>query len=307
MQSNEFLERMNQQAIKTIDIENFWGKYHFHWELNPDVNILIGINGSGKSTVLKVVKDIFIRNSVSDYINDIKKHYLLGLSVKIDLSNQTWAILKGNDFSKLSLEDSNIRWEDTFFNNISSISTFDVPVTDREDLEDKDTFLDLELERVIYQRKGEVNNFTNYRLKITDPNLSEEDILRVNRRIKDFFGLINHFFEKTEKTIQIDSATNQLIFRTKDEKLIQLNQLSSGEKQLLIILFKVFLQDEKPYILLMDEPELSLHVYWQEKLIDTLRKLNPNCQLIIATHSGSIFSQGYEDKIFWMEDLMKAK
>lgn len=300
MQSNEFLERMNQQAIKTIDIENFWGKYHFHWELNPDVNILIGINGSGKSTVLDIIERVFITKSVS-------VSYLFGINVELSFFDSSYAFLKGIDSSSLKLIESNGRWYDSLYKNIELISTFDSPVTDREDLKDKDTFLDLELERVIYQRKGEINNFTNYRLKITDPNLSEDEILRVNRRIKDFFGLINHFFEKTEKTIQIDSATNQLIFKTKDEKLIQLNQLSSGEKQLLIILFKVFLQDEKPYILLMDEPELSLHVYWQEKLIDTLRKLNPNCQLIIATHSGSIFSQGYEDKIFWMEDLMKAK
>lgn len=300
MRTNDFLERMNQQAIKTIDIENFWGKYHFHWELNPDVNILIGINGSGKSTVLNIVERVF-------NIKNVFRTYLFDIDVKLSFFDSSNATLKGRDFSSLTLIESKGNWYDSLYKRVELLSTFDSPVTDKEDLKDKDTFLDLELERVIYQRKGEVNNFTNYRLKITDPNLSEDEVLRVNRRIKEFFGLINHFFEKTEKTIQIDSATNQLVFKTIDEKIIQLNQLSSGEKQLLIILFKVFLQDEKSHILLMDEPELSLHVYWQEKLIDTLRKLNPNCQLIIATHSGSIFSQGYEDKIFWMEDLMTAK
>jgi predicted ATP-dependent endonuclease of OLD family len=279
---------MNQQAIKTVDIENFWGKYQFHWELNLDVNILIGINGSGKSTVL---------NMIDKYLGGKYRPDKVPIKVKF--------VLEGYKRNIKIVETEDKIY--TYYEDFSKISTFDVPVTDKDDLKKEDTFLDLELERIIYQRKGEINNFTNYRLKLTDPNLSENEILRVNRRIKEFFGLINHFFEKTEKIIQIDSTTNQLVFKTKDEKLIHLNQLSSGEKQLLIILFRVFLQDEKPHILLMDEPELSLHVYWQEKLIDTLRKLNPNGQLIIATHSGSIFSQGYEDKIFWMEDLMKAK
>lgn len=298
MQTNDFLERMNQQAIQRIILEDFWDRYTFQWNLFADVNILIGINGSGKSTILSILENLLKGEKLN--ISHSSK-----LTALLDFYDRK-RIIYNNSLKLVQLNDSDNKII-KFGLSFDKISTFDVPVTDKEDLKDKDTFLDLELERVIYQRKGEVNNFTNYRLKITDPNLSEDEVLRVNRRIKEFFGLINHFFEKTEKTIQIDSATNQLVFKTKDEKIIQLNQLSSGEKQLLIILFKVFLQDEKPHILLMDEPELSLHVFWQEKLIDTLRKLNPNCQLIIATHSGSIFSQGYEDKIFWMEDLMTAK
>lgn len=84
---------------------------------------------------------------------------------------------------------------------------------------------------------------------------------------------------------------------------VQLEQLSSGEKQMLLILTTVFLQEEKPNILLMDEPEISLHISWQEQLIVMLRKMNPHCQLILTTHSPSIFVNGWEDKIVFMEDL----
>ena len=67
----------------------------------------------------------------------------------------------------------------------------------------------------------------------------------------------------------------------------------------------VFLQDERPTILLMDEPEISLHISWQSKLIDTIRNLNPNCQLILTTHSPSIFAKGWQDRIVYMEDLIQ--
>lgn len=87
------------------------------------------------------------------------------------------------------------------------------------------------------------------------------------------------------------------------EDKIQLEQLSSGEKQLLLILTTVFLQEEEPNILLMDEPEISLHISWQDKLIEMIRKLNPNCQLILATHSPNIFVDGWEDKIVFIEDM----
>ena len=56
-------------------------------------------------------------------------------------------------------------------------------------------------------------------------------------------------------------------------------------------------------MLLMDEPEVSLHIEWQEKLITSLRKLNKNCQLIITTHSPSIFASGWENSISYIEDL----
>ena len=74
---------------------------------------------------------------------------------------------------------------------------------------------------------------------------------------------------------------------------------------MLLILTTVFLQEEKPNILLMDEPEISLHIEWQDKLVSTLRELNPNCQLILTTHSPNIFANGWEDRIVFMEDIEK--
>ena len=73
-----------------------------------------------------------------------------------------------------------------------------------------------------------------------------------------------------------------------DEEFLDFKVLSSGEKQLLILLIKVFLA--KNALITLDEPELSLHIKWQQKLLESMHELNPNAQLIVATHSPEIAS-----------------
>jgi len=89
------------------------------------------------------------------------------------------------------------------------------------------------------------------------------------------------------KTMEI-TASNELHFTSRTGKSLPYQVLSSGEKQLLILLSETLLQRERPAIFIADEPELSLHVLWQEKLVASLRTLNPNAQIIAATHSPDI-------------------
>ena len=72
------------------------------------------------------------------------------------------------------------------------------------------------------------------------------------------------------------------------EVSLGITSLSSGEKQLFILLSEALLQREKPYIFIADEPELSLHIGWQKRILGELLKLNPNAQIIVATHSPEI-------------------
>ena len=74
--------------------------------------------------------------------------------------------------------------------------------------------------------------------------------------------------------------------------------------KVVIILLRVFLMDEQPYILLMDEPEISLHIEWQYRLFEEIQKLNPHCQIITSTHSPSLFGDGWGDKLVFIEDLL---
>lgn len=178
------------------------------------------------------------------------------------------------------------------------IHSFDVPLTNRKK---KDSPLYQELEKVVFQSPDSKLNFFNYRMRAIN---YPEERERVEYRIKGLFQVVNELFKETGKSMEIDRDTNGLIFAMEDGAIkIELSQLSSGEKQLLLLLLTVFLQDEKPCVLLLDEPEISLHITWQDCLIEVLRKLNPNCQLIVTTHSPNIFAEGWEDCLVFMENL----
>jgi len=100
------------------------------------------------------------------------------------------------------------------------------------------------------------------------------------------------------------SEGNDLLFKTKNGHKILINELSSGEKQLLIILGEALLQEENYVIYIADEPELSLHITWQETLTDYISELNPNAQILFATHSPDIVGR-HSDKIIAMEEVIK--
>lgn len=79
--------------------------------------------------------------------------------------------------------------------------------------------------------------------------------------------------------------------------------LSSGEKQLLIFLGETALRSEITYIFIADEPELSLHIEWQEKLVPVILELSPMAQVFFATHSPDItIDEG--NNVFSMEKFL---
>lgn len=99
------------------------------------------------------------------------------------------------------------------------------------------------------------------------------------------------------------SDSDELVFISRTKKKLTPQMLSSGEKQLLILLSEALLQRQTPSILIADEPELSLHVRWQERLVPSLRELNSNSQIIAATHSPDIVGP-LGDKTIDMESII---
>mgnify|MGYP000425217475 FL=1 len=82
-------------------------------------------------------------------------------------------------------------------------------------------------------------------------------------------------------------------------------KLSSGEKQILIILLTVLVEDNLPYVLFLDEPEASLHIEWQQKLIGLIRSLNPHVQIVLTTHSPAMIMDGWLDAVTEVSDITK--
>lgn len=138
--------------------------------------------------------------------------------------------------------------------------------------------------------------------RITEMSLlAEKDTEMVFGQLNKFIKIIKSFI--TDKDFVFQSG--RLAVKTKHGE-VGLDNLSSGEKQLLILLTETLLQNEKPYIYLADEPELSLHIEWQRKIIPAIRELNLSSQIIAATHSPEV-AAGYPEAIFDMEELVNAE
>lgn len=158
---------------------------------------------------------------------------------------------------------------------------------DREDINLKDLFYLLGVNR-IHSVVKEWTALIEKQKKIDLPRVT-------------FLDVINSLLQN--KSIGINEK-NELIVLTKSGKPLALQNLSSGEKQLLIILGQSLLQESKSHIYIADEPELSLHVEWQEKLVSSLKRINPNSQIIFATHSPDIVGS-YGKSVIKVETAIK--
>jgi predicted ATPase len=115
-----------------------------------------------------------------------------------------------------------------------------------------------------------------------------------------YIEIVNELLQR--KKVEINDS-NELVFTTRTGKPLTPQVLSSGEKQLLILLSEVLLQKQTPAVFIADEPELSLHVTWQEKLVSSLRRLNAHAQIIAATHSPDIVGP-LSDRAIDMESVI---
>ena len=116
-----------------------------------------------------------------------------------------------------------------------------------------------------------------------------------------FEEIINELF--TGKELHFDVRNNPRIHLA-NQTQVPISMLSSGEKQLFIILGEALLQENRPVVFISDEPELSLHVSWQQALFSNVRKLNTACQIISATHSPDIVGS-FQNNVIQMKDCLR--
>lgn len=107
------------------------------------------------------------------------------------------------------------------------------------------------------------------------------------RPLKQYEQIVSSFLNK--KRVKV-SEDGELIIRSlaQKEQNLETHLLSSGEKQIVILLTQALLWEDKPVVYIVDEPELSLHVSWQGKLLKSLQDLAGRIQIIVATHSPDI-------------------
>lgn len=268
------------QFIKRIEIESLWsGRKHIVWDLDREVNVLSGANGGGKSTIINRLLDVLRKKSDDrGYVNgDIP-----GVTVEFEPEDATTArfdIVRSLD------------------NRMVSGNVMD-RIDDREVRSELDWVL-YELQRRYLDYQVNIGNKMIALLSSDDEN-SRQAAMDVSKPKTLFQDMVDDLFKDTQK--KIDRNSNMLQFLQYGEKLSPYI-LSAGEKQLLVILLTVLLEENKEYVLLMDEPESSLHVEWQQRLVDIIRQLNPNAQLILTTHSPAVIMNGWLDAVTDVKDI----
>lgn len=135
----------------------------------------------------------------------------------------------------------------------------------------------------------------------------EQQTKEIFAPIENFKNYLKGFMPDKEFDINKENSGNfEVSVQGRENMLIPIgiNGLSSGEKQLFILLSEALLQREKPYIFIADEPELSLHIGWQQKILSELLKLNPNAQIIVATHSPEI-AGNFPNRVINMQNIVE--
>ena len=119
------------------------------------------------------------------------------------------------------------------------------------------------------------------------------------------FKEINEIFEILDLDIKISGISKNAksipIFTNSAGDKFDINELSSGEKQLFLRTLAIKMLNPENSIILIDEPELSLHPKWQQRIVDVYRKIGKNNQIIIATHSPHILGSVKKENIMLLD------
>lgn len=263
-------------CIEQIEIDALWdNQKHVVWQLDRQVNILSGINGVGKTTILnKVLKGI-------DADGRLKGEAARGVHIK--------------PFP-----------EDAEGLRFDVIRSFDKPLLAADAVLHLERSIVTELDRQLFQLQ---RKYLDYQVNIGNrmiavlqegSHTSAQKAQALAMPKQRFQDMIDALFAETGK--KMVRSENEIRFST-GRRLLTPYELSSGEKQILAILLTVLVQDQQAYVLFMDEPEVSLHVDWQQQLIDLILQLNPHVQIILTTHSPAVIMNGWIDKVTEVTDI----
>jgi predicted ATP-binding protein involved in virulence len=129
-------------------------------------------------------------------------------------------------------------------------------------------------------------------------------IIDLREPLKKLEEITSNFLKEGRKVLETE-ADGEIIIRLKNGKTANIYELSSGEKQIIIMIAHLIFEEAQKTsgVFIIDEPELSLHIAWQEIFVQSIMQASPKTQFILATHSPSIVAK--VDKEKHCQDLNK--
>ncbi len=246
--------------------------------------VVLGENGAGKTTLLRSIfefldadrLDLKSNNSITWIEN---KRGILDLDVTIDEVSSLYTIFEFGLFDKhetnfkvvympaeinfdnLKKVDNTFKFSSNFLNIVDQNITGNIP-----------SFIATKINKEIFKNRDKT----------------------IGEAIDKVCFEINSIFKVMDLDVKLIGLTEDEnttpIFQNSFGKKFDINGLSSGEKQLFLRALSLKFLDVNNSIILVDEPEISLHPSWQQKIIKVYENIGENNQLIIATHSPHIVS-----------------
>lgn len=275
-----------------------------------DKIVLIGENGTGKTTILKEIYDLM----------DIESHSKSENKIFLELEENEKYLLK----NYLLENNNNIIMEDDILYDCADIKCLDIKKEafnfediDRDKYKSKVIYLPAEVNfnslkrvdrtfRYKYKFRNEINENLISDLPLAIANriyvemIMNEDLPARESREK-VCKEVNSIFESMDLDVELIGLSKDEdtipIFRNIEGKEFDISGLSSGEKQLFLRALSLKFLNVNNSIILIDEPEISLHPRWQRKIINVYENIGENNQLIIATHSPHIIGNVKKEQL----------
>ena len=257
-----------EQNGEKIDFEDLKKKLNVYFISTFDTIILKDVSDILENKDIKTNLDLMIHNQI------VKRNGLIVESVS----------MYRDEIKKESIDEFAKNYKELFLEKVIDdvLAKKDINVLTK--INDKDKLKQFVLD-LFKDEENSVRTFFEEKMR---------EIVK-KKVISEIYEYLDSFF--VDKTSIKDTGSFDFLI---NNSRINYLQLSTGEKQLLYILLVVFNTNKKTCILLMDEPDLGLHVIWKEKFVSILRKINPNAQIILTTHAPSMVRG-------WVEHVKEVK
>ena len=297
--------------IKNLHIKEFKGlrDISINFEKNDeplDLVVLAGSNGSGKTrvleSILKYFQDhlnykqnnietgIFYEEKEKNCISNVRDFFYgleyfsyhevnnplyekhIQIKNKLDILPKIIYVPTEINFQKMDVASTTLVQEYKFINIVNTNLIKDIP-----------SYIATKMISAMFKNKNET-------------------VRDVQKKV---FNEINEIFENLSIDVKVEDISqdgrNITLFTNSSGDEFDINELSSGEKQLFLRTLAIRMLNPENSIILIDEPELSLHPKWQQRIVDVYKKIGKNNQIIIATHSPHILGSVRKENIMLLD------
>ena len=285
--------------IKSLKVQNHYlfkdNEIKFFNENNEMLKtvVLAGINGSGKTTFLKAIVNVLTDKNNQE---DTKVMLDIDENEEVYLKNLFNVVIENDKYFNIS-KPTLYRFEP------SSLNYGEKEKPRLVFLPTEINFSNLEVKTRNYKSENNfyclidqniINDVPSYLVSLVNTEIFKYEDLPIKEAIKKICDEINSIFNLLDMDIEMigvnKNSDNMPLFKNKFGIEFDINSLSSGEKQLFLRAMTLKMLNINNSVILIDEPEISLHPKWQQKIVKVYEGIGENNQIIIATHSPHIVS-----------------